>query len=95
MKNKMEVFPKDEDLATINPLRIKKEKPATAPSQNNATPDLRSDKATGKNEKSNWKKHILQYIVRTLLFLIPPLVCIWQLEDTFVERYLLTLTYLK
>ena len=39
------------------------------------------------------ERRVLQYIVRFIVFLVAPLIYVWQMENSFVQKHLLILTY--
>ena len=68
-----------ENKATLNPLHISGDAPTSTPSP---PPESKG-------------RHVLQYIVRFIVFLVGPLIYVWQMENSFVQKHLLILTYIQ
>ena len=68
-----------ENKATLNPLHISRDAPTSTPSP---PPESKG-------------RHVLQYIVRFIVFLVGPLIYVWQMENSFVQKHLLILTYIQ
>ena len=65
--------------ATLNPLHISRYAPTSTPSP---PPESKG-------------RRVLQYIVRFIVFLVGPLIYVWQMENSFVQKHLLILTYIQ
>ena len=68
-----------ENKATLNPLHISQDAPTVTPSP----------------PPGSKGRRVLQYIVRFIMFLVAPLVYVWQMENSFVQKHLLILTYIQ
>ena len=68
-----------ENKATLNPLHISRYAPTSTPSP---PPESKG-------------RRVLQYIVRFIVFLVGPLIYVWQMENSFVQKHLLILTYIQ
>ena len=91
MIDRMEAFKKDEDQATINPMFIARSTRAVVDHGSKMDFSPSQEKETSQQKRSR----IIHHITRTLLFLAIPLLCIWYIEDAYVQDHMLLLTYIQ